>query len=122
MQSLRSLALDRISQITDQLYETAPEMVNGSQVALFDREVRGGWATTDLLFGSGPRFFLGVLSAPLTPEQASGPRRRRMRQQDRESDPMQIAVAGRLVVAIARDVRTTDPDWAELAERVEGDA
>jgi hypothetical protein len=122
VQSLRSRALDRVTEIADQLYETAPEMVNGSQVALFGREVRGGWATTDLLSGFGPRFFLGVLSAPLTPEQASGPRRRRMRQQDRENDPMQVAAAGRLLVAIARDARTADPDWAEVAERVEGDA
>lgn len=121
VQSLRSRALNRVMEITDQLYETAPEGVDGTEVAVFDREVRGSWSSTDLLFGSGTRFFLGVLSAPLSPEQASRPRRRRIRQQDRESDPIQVAVAGRLLVAVARDARTADPDWSEVAERIEGD-
>ena len=117
-QSLRPQALGRVSEVEGQLYATAPPSAPGARRAVFDREVRGSWATADLVAQSNLRFFLGVLNAPLNREQAGAARRLRTRQEDREADPIQVATTGRIVVAVARDA-SANPDWSEVTDRIE---
>jgi hypothetical protein len=116
--SILPRALDRAGQITDQLYETAPQGPPGPARSVYGRNVRGSWATADLIAPSRLRFFLGLLDQPLTPEQAGTPRRRRNAARQRDADPIQVAATGRILVVVARDA-TQDPDWSEVTSRIE---
>jgi hypothetical protein len=111
-------ALGRAGEITDQLYETAPQDARGPARSIYGRNVRGGWATADLIAPSGLRFFLGLLDRPLTLEQAGAPRRRRSADRERDADRIQVAATGRMLVVVARDA-TEDPDWSEVTNRIE---
>jgi hypothetical protein len=110
---IRPRAIGRVSEIADQLYETAPQDAPGPARSVYGRNVRGSWATADLIAPSRLRFFLGLLDRPLTPEQAGAPRRRRNAMQQRDADQVQVAATGRILVAVARDA-TEDPDWSEV--------
>jgi hypothetical protein len=116
--TIRSRALARAREITDQLYATAPQGAPGPTRSVYGRHVRGSWATADLIVPSSLRFFLGLLDQPLTPEQAGAPRRRRNAAMQRDADPIQVAVTGRILVVVARDT-TQDPDWSEVTSRIE---
>jgi hypothetical protein len=116
--SIRAHALDRAREITDQLYATAPQGAPGQPRSVYGRNVRGGWATADLIAPSRLRFFLGLLDQPLTPEQAGAPRRGRNAAEQRDADPIQVAATGRILVVVARDA-TQDPDWSEVTSRIE---
>jgi hypothetical protein len=115
---IRPRALGRAGEITDQLYATAPEGAPGSSRSVYGRNVRGSWATADLIVPSRLRFFLGLLDQPLTPEQAGTPRRRRNTAGLPDADPIQVAATGRILVAVARDA-PQDPDWSEVTTRIE---
>lgn len=116
--SIRPQALGRASEVTGQLYETAPGGAPGSPRSLYGRNVRGSWAAADLIAPSRLRFFLGILDQPLTAEQAGAPRRRRKDAAQRDVDPIQVAATGRLLVVVARD-SAEDPDWSEVTSRIE---
>ncbi len=90
----------------------------GPTRSVYGRNVRGSWATADLIAPSRLRFFLGLLDQPLTPEQAGAPRRRRNAAIHRDADPIQVAATGRILVVVARDA-TQDPDWSEVTSRIE---
>jgi hypothetical protein len=113
---LRERALSRADEIADQLYETAPQEPVGPSQTVYGRHVRGSWAAADLIAPAQLRFFLGLLDQPLTPEQAGAPRRRRNTIGD--TDRIQVAAAGRILVVVARDAGQ-DPDWSEIASRIE---
>jgi hypothetical protein len=116
--SIRPRALDRAREIADQLYATAPQGAPGPTRSVYGQNVRGSWATADLIAPSGLRFFLGLLNQPLTPEQAGAPRRRRNATRQREADPIQVAASGRILAVVARNA-TQDPDWSEVTSRIE---
>jgi hypothetical protein len=116
-QTIRPLALQRAAEITDQLYETAPEDGPGQARSIYGRIVRGSWATADLIAPSRLRFFLGVLDEPLTSEQTGALRQRRSRTQ-RDADPIQIAATGRILAVVARDA-PQDPSWSEVTSRLQ---
>ena len=116
--SIRPRALDRAREIADQLYATAPQGAPGPTRSVYGRNVRGSWATADLIAPSRLRFFLGLLDQPLAPEQAGAPRRRRNAAMLRDDDPIQVAATGRILVIVARDA-TQDPDWSEVTSRIE---
>ena len=116
--SIRPRALYRAGEIADQLYATAPQGVPGPTRSVYGRNVRGSWATADLIAPSRLRFFLGLLDQPLTSEQAGAPRRRRNATMQRDADPIQVAATGRIFVVVARDA-TQDPDWSEVTSRIE---
>lgn len=116
-QTLKPRALQRVAEITDQLYETAPEDIPGQARSIYGRNVRGSWATADLIAPSRLRFFLGVLDEPLTSEQTGALRQRRTRTQ-RDTDPIQIAATGRIFAVVARDA-AQDPNWSEVASRLQ---
>jgi hypothetical protein len=116
--SIRPRALSRAGEITDQLYATAPQSAPGPTRSVYGRNVRGSWATADLIAPSRLRFFLGLLDQPLTPEQAGAPRRRRNSAMQRDADPIQVAASDRILVVVARDA-TQDPDWSEVTSRIE---
>ena len=116
--SIRPRALERAREIADQLYATAPQGVPGPARSVYGQNVRGSWATADLIAPSGLRFFLGLLDQPLTPEQAGAPRRRRNAARQRDADPIQVAASGRILAVVARDA-TQDPDWSEVTSRIE---
>ena len=116
--SIRPRALYRAGEITDQLYATAPQGAPGPTRSVYGRNVRGSWATADLIAPSRLRFFLGLLDQPLTPEQAGAPRRRRNAATQQDTDPIQVAATGRILVVVARDA-TQDPDWSEVTSRIE---
>jgi hypothetical protein len=116
--SIRQRAVGRAGEIADQLYATAPQGAPGQTRSVYGRNVRGSWATADLIAPSGLRFFLGLLDHPLTPEQAGAPRRKRNTAAQRDADPIQVAATGRILVAVARDA-TQDPDWSEVTSRIE---
>jgi hypothetical protein len=115
---IRPRAMSRAGEVTDQLYETAPQGAPSPTRSVYGRNVRGSWAPADLIAPSRLRFFLGLLDQPLTPEQAGAPRRRRNATTQRDSDPIQIAATGRILVVVARDA-TQDPDWSEVTSRIE---
>lgn len=116
--SIRPRALGRVREVADQLYATAPQGAPGSARSVYGQNVRGTWATADLIAPSRLRFFLGLLDQPLTREQAGAPRRRRNAAVNRDTDPIQVAATGRILVAVARDA-TQDPDWSEVTSRIE---
>ena len=118
LSATRERALGRVEEITEQLYATAPPGAPGPTRSVYGRNVRGSWATADLIAPSRLRFFLGLLDHPLTPEQAGAPRRRRNAALEQDADPIQVAATGRILVAVARDA-TQDPDWSQVAERIE---
>jgi hypothetical protein len=114
---IRPRAIGRVTEIADQLYETAPQDALGPTWSVYGRNVRGSWATADLIAPSRLRFFLGLLDRPLTPEQAGAPRRRRNATGGRDADPVQVAATGRILVAVARDF-TENPNWSEVTTRM----
>lgn len=116
--SIRPRALARAGEITDQLYATAPHDAPGPTRSVYGRNVRGSWATADLIAPSRLRFFFGLLDQPLTPEQAGAPRRRRNAAIKRDADPIQVATTGRILIVVARDA-AQDPDWSEVISRIE---
>lgn len=116
--SIRPRALYRVGEITDQLYATAPQDAPGPTRSIYGRNVRGSWATADLIAPSRLRFFLGLLDQPLTPQEAGAPRRRRTTAEQRDADPIQIAATGRILVVVARDAMQ-DPDWSQVTSRIE---
>lgn len=118
MASIRPRALRRAGEITDQLYETAPQGAPDLARSVYGRNVRGSWASADLIAPSRLRFFLGLLDRPLTPEQAGTPRRRRNAALQLDDDPIQVAATGRILAVVARDA-SQDPDWSEVAIRME---
>lgn len=111
--SIQPRALERARVVADQLYETAPHDVPGPTRSVCGRNVRGSWATADLIAPSRLRFFLGLLDQPLSPEQAGAPRRRRNAARQPDADPIQIAATGRILAVVARDA-DQDPDWSEV--------
>jgi hypothetical protein len=115
---IRPGAIGRVSEIADQLYETAPEDALGAARSVYGRNVRGSWATADLIAPSRLRFFLGLLDRPLTQQQAGAPRRRRSAAGQPDVAPVQVAATGRILVAVARDA-TQDPSWSEVTARME---
>lgn len=115
---IRPRALGRAGEIANQLYETAPQGAPGPSRSVYGRNVRGNWATADLIVPSRLRFFLGLLDQPLTQEQAGAPRRRRDADVQGDADPIQVAATGRILVVVARDT-TQDPDWSEVTSRIE---
>ena len=118
LEDIRSRALDRAGQIADQLYATAPQDAPGPTRSVYGRNVRGSWATANLIAPSRLRFFLGLLDEPLTPEQAGAPRRKRNTATQRDAESIQIAVTGRIFVVVARDA-AQDPEWSEVTSRIE---
>jgi hypothetical protein len=116
--STRTRAVERAGEITNQLYETAPQGAPGPTRSVYGRNVRGSWATADLIAPSRLRFFLGLLDQPLTPEQAGAPRRRRNVAMQRDADPIQVAATGRILAVVARDA-AQDPSWSEVTSRIE---
>jgi hypothetical protein len=115
---IRPRAMGRVSEIADQLYETAPQDSPGAARSVYGRNVRGSWATADLIAPSRLRFFLGLLDRPLTQQQAGTPRRRRSATGQPDVDPVQVAATGRILVAVARDA-TQDPSRSEVTANAE---
>src|SRR5260370_5539194 len=70
LESIRPRALARAREITDQLHATAPP----GPRSVYGRNVRGSWATPDLIIAASRRRIRGLLDRPLTPEQAGAPR------------------------------------------------
>lgn len=116
LESIRPRAVARAGEIAGQLYATAPQ--GGPARSVYGRNVRGSWATADLVASSRLRFFLGLLDQPLTPEQAGTPRRRRNASIQQDADPIQVAATGRVLAVVARDAGQ-DPDWSEVTGRLE---
>jgi hypothetical protein len=116
--SIGPRALERAGEIADQLYATAPQGAPGPTRSVYGRNVRGSWATADLIAPSRLRFFLGLLDQSLTPEQAGASRRRRTAAGQPDADLIQIAATGRILVVVAREA-TQDPDWSEVTSRIE---
>ena len=115
---LRPRALERVDEITDQLYATAPQGAPVRARSVYGRNVRGSWATADLVAPSRLRFFLGLLDQSLTPEQAGAPRRRRSSTLQRDAELIQVAATGRIFAVVARDA-PEDPDWSEVTSLIE---
>jgi hypothetical protein len=115
---IRPRAVRRVSEIAGQLYETAPQDAPGAPRSVYGRNVRGSWATADLVAPSRLRFFLGLLAQPLTAEQAGAPRRRRSAIGQNDAEEVQVAATGRIIIAVARDAGE-DPDWSEVASRLQ---
>jgi len=116
LEAIREQALGRASAIASELYRSAPQPREDRQI--FGTNVRGDWTTADLVAPSNLRFFLGVLDRPLDRRRAGGPRRAQARSDNRDRDPIQIAMTQRLVVVVARDA-AEEPDWSEVTRRVE---
>lgn len=114
-QLIRQRAVDRAATVATELYETAPQPTPERARRIFGRNVRGDWATADLVASSNLRFFLGVLDQALDRHQAGAPRQAR---QTRDADPIQIAATQRILVVVARD-STEEPDWSEVTGRIE---
>lgn len=85
LSSIRPRPIGRVDEITDQLYATAPQDAAGQTKPVYGRNVRGNWATADLIAPSGLRFFLGLLDRALTPEQTGALRRRHNATMQRET-------------------------------------
>jgi hypothetical protein len=117
LSSIRQRALGRVGDIADQLYATAPEDVSAPRRTVYGHNVRGSWATADLIAPTRLRFFFGVLDQPLTREEQAA-RRRRNEPAQRDADPIQVASTGRILVVVARDA-PQDPSWSEVASRIE---
>jgi hypothetical protein len=90
---MRQRALSRVGEIADQLYATAPEDASGLRRTVYGHNVRGSWATADLIAPTQLRFFFGLLDQPLTPEEEAALRRRSTPEQD--TDPIQVASSRR---------------------------
>jgi hypothetical protein len=116
--SILPRAMDRAGQIADQLYATALQGAPSQTRSVYGLNVRGSWAAADLIASTRLRFFLGLLEAPLTPEQAGAPRRRRNAAGQRDADPIQVAATGRILAVVARDA-TQNPNWSEVTSRIE---
>jgi hypothetical protein len=116
--SIRPRALGRAREVAAELYATAPRDAQAPTRSVYGQNVRGTWASADLIAPSRLRFFLGLLDQPLTREQAGAPRGRRDAGVDRDADPIQVAATGRILIAVARDA-TQDPDWSEVTSRIE---
>jgi hypothetical protein len=116
---LRQRARDRTAAIADELYETAPQPTSAEARRIFGRNVRGEWTTADLVSPSNLRLFLGVLDQGPDQRQA-GARRfaRNTTYEDWDADPIQIAIAQRILVVVARD-SPQEPDWSEVTSRIE---
>jgi hypothetical protein len=112
--SIGSRAQARAADVTARLYETAPQDEPGLPRRVFGRNVRGSWASADMLTDSGLRFFLGLLDRPVTAQQAGNARR--AGEQDRS--PIQIAVTGRVFAVVARDT-AEEPAWTQVVNRIE---
>jgi hypothetical protein len=96
----------RVGDITDQLYNTAPEP--DQPISVGGQALRGTWAALDLLGTAGGSFLLGVLERPLSPEcglEVTARLRGRA---------LSAVVSGRLVIAITDDP-TTQP-WQLIAD------
>jgi hypothetical protein len=118
-QLIRERAVGRAATVATELYETAPQPAPERARRIFGRNVKGDWATADLLARSNLRFFLGVLDQALDRRQAGAPRQaRHAPSQARDADPIQIATTQRILVVVARD-STEDPDWSEVTRRIE---
>ena len=116
LSSIRQRALGRVGDIADQLYATAPEDVSALRRTVYGHNVRGSWATADLIAPTRLRFFFGVLDRPLTQEEEVARRGRSRPAQD--ADPIQVASTGRILVVVARDA-AQDPSWSEVMSRIE---
>jgi hypothetical protein len=114
---IRQRALRRVGEIADQLYATAPEEASGLRRTVYGHNVRGTWATADLIAPTGLRFFFSLLDQPLTPEEEAG-RRGRNPPGQQDSDPIQIASTGRVLIVVARNA-AQDPSWSEVTSRIE---
>ena len=117
LSSIRQRALGRVGDIADQLYATAPEDASVLRRTVYGHNVRGSWATADLIAPTQLRFFFGVLDQPLTPEEEAARRGRSVPAQ-RDVDPIQVASTGRILVIVARDA-AQDPSWSEVTSRIE---
>jgi hypothetical protein len=117
LSSIRQRALGRVGDIADQLYATAPEDVSAIRRTVYGHNVRGSWATADLIAPTRLRFFFGVLDQPLTLEEEAA-RRRRSRPTQQDADPIQVASTGRILVVVARDA-AQNPSWSEVSSRIE---
>ena len=116
---LRQRALGRTAAIANELYETAPQPVPERARQVFGRNVRGEWTTADLVAPSNLRLFLGVLDQELDQRQVGASRRAHSASyQAWDADPIQIAVAQRILVVVARD-SAQEPDWSEVTRRIE---
>lgn len=114
---IRQRALNRVGEIADQLYATAPEGPSGLRRTVFGHNVRGSWAAADLIGPTRLRFFFGLLDEPLAPAEEAV-RRRRSNPRTVNADPIQLASTGRILVAVARDA-AQDPSWSEVTSRIE---
>ncbi|MCE7010328.1 hypothetical protein LWC34_47125 [Kibdelosporangium philippinense] len=95
--SARELTLrisQRVGDIADQLYATAPD--HGVRVG--GQRVRGAWAALDLLGVSSGSFLLGALEGP-----ASSDVNARLRPSNQFADGLSAHVSRRLVVAITEE-------------------
>jgi hypothetical protein len=84
-----------------------------------DQPVRGAWVPVDVLGPTGKQLFLGVLGERPDPQAIDLALSREEEQSaDTESDyALQIALAGRLLVAVAEGA--TQPAWSDLRRAVE---
>jgi hypothetical protein len=110
---IRQRALSRVGEIADQLYATAPQDASGLRRTVYGHNVRGSWATADLIVPTRLRFFFGLLDQPLTPEEVAG-RRGRSTPGQQDTDPIQVASTGRILVVVARNA-AQDPSWSEVS-------
>jgi hypothetical protein len=119
VESIRERALGRAAEIERHLYQTAPPPTRARHFEVFGRTVRGSWTTADLLAPSSLRLFLGVLDQRLDRGQAGALRRARASAvASPDSDPIQIALTGRIMVVVAQS-SDQEPNWSEVAARVE---
>ncbi|ALG11858.1 hypothetical protein AOZ06_37760 [Kibdelosporangium phytohabitans] len=87
----------RVDDIADQLYVTAPD----PSIKIGDEPVRGDWAPLDLLGAPSGSFLLGILERPL-PQEAATRLNTRLRPAHRsDGTGLSAHVSGRLIVAIS---------------------
>ncbi|RSM75964.1 hypothetical protein DMH04_37300 [Kibdelosporangium aridum] len=96
--SARELTLrisQRVGDIADQLYATAPD----PGIHVGGQRMRGAWVALDLLGTSSGSFLLGVLDGPISAEINA-----RLRPSNQfEDDGLSAHVSGRLVIAITKE-------------------
>jgi hypothetical protein len=100
----------------DALYSTAPDLPR--RQAIFNKRIRGNWVRGDLVGPSNAHLFLGILDSEFTFDELVAIRRRGPRiRAEREDDPIQVDVMGRILIAVALDA-ASPPPWSDVVDHL----
>lgn len=105
------------------LFETAPAPPPREPRRLFGREVRGDWATADLVRPSNIRQFLGAMETPVPAPDVRAARSRARRTDQRRANVYETTLSDRLLIVVAHS-ENPEPEWSRidaLIERREND-